>query len=83
MLCSALLSKGVGHLREVERDLREWLDYHEYESVNQMQGSMSQIRCPDPSAFERAQYMRAVKGYDYVQRPAHMAVRTVEDWGPE
>jgi hypothetical protein len=27
--------------------------------------------------------MRAVKGYDYVQRPAHMAVRTVEDWGPE
>jgi hypothetical protein len=41
------------------------------------------LRCPDPSAFERAQYMRAVKGYEYVQRPAHMVVRTVEDWGPE
>jgi dihydroorotate dehydrogenase (fumarate) len=82
-LCSALLRNGVAHLRFIERDLREWLEEHEYESVAQMLGSMSQLRCPDPSAFERAQYMRAVKGYDYVQRPAHMAVRTVEDWGPE
>jgi dihydroorotate dehydrogenase (fumarate) len=82
-LCSALLRNGVAHLRFIERDLREWLEEHEYESVTQMLGSMSQLRCPDPSAFERAQYMRAVKGYDYVQRPAHMAVRTVEDWGPE
>jgi dihydroorotate dehydrogenase (fumarate) len=85
MLCSALLRNGVGHLREVERDLREWLEYHEYESVNQMQGSMSQLRCPDPAAFERAQYMRAVKGIQYVQtqRPAQAGVRAVEDWGPE
>ena len=83
MLCSALLRNGVGHLGEVERDLREWLEYHEYESVNQMQGSMSQLRCPDPGAFERAQYMRAVKGIQYVQRPAQAGVRAVEDWGPE
>ncbi len=83
MLCSALLSKGVGHIREVERDLLEWLDYHEYESVNQMQGSMSQLRCPDPSAFERAQYMRAVKGIEYIQRPALAGVHRVENWGPE
>jgi dihydroorotate dehydrogenase (fumarate) len=83
MLCSALLQEGVGHLRFVEHDLREWLELHEYESVNQMQGSMSQLRCPDPSAFERAQYMRAVKGIEFVHRPEHMALRTVEDWGPE
>jgi dihydroorotate dehydrogenase (fumarate) len=83
MFCSALLRRGVGQLREVERDLREWLDDHEYESVNQMQGSMSQMRCPDPGAFERAQYMRAVKGIQYVQRPARAGVRAVEDWGPE
>jgi dihydroorotate dehydrogenase (fumarate) len=83
MLCSALLKNGVGHLKEIERDLREWLDYHEYESVNQMQGSMSQLRCPDPSAFERAQYMRAVKGIEYIQRPVVAGVRAVEDWGPE
>jgi dihydroorotate dehydrogenase (fumarate) len=83
MLCSVLLRDGVGKVREIERDLREWLEYHEYESVNQMQGSMSQLRCPDPGAFERAQYMRAVKGIQYVQRPAEAGVRTVEDWGPE
>jgi len=70
MMCSALLRNGVGHLHAAERDLREWLEYLEYASVNQMQGSMSQLRCSDPSAFERAQYMRAVKGIEYVQRPA-------------
>ena len=40
---------------------------HEYESVRQMQGSMSQLRCADPSAFERAQYMRAVKSTQYLR----------------
>jgi dihydroorotate dehydrogenase (fumarate) len=67
MLCSALMRNGVNHLRHVEREMREWMDEHEYESVQQMQGSMSQIKCPDPSAFERAQYMRAVKGMHHVQ----------------
>lgn len=66
MLCSALLRNGISHLRHVERGLLEWMETHEYDSVRQMQGSMSQIRCPDPSAFERAQYMRAVKGLQYV-----------------
>jgi dihydroorotate dehydrogenase (fumarate) len=67
MLCSALLRNGINHLRHVERGLLEWMEAHEYDSVRQMQGSMSQIRCPDPSAFERAQYMRAVKGLQYVR----------------
>jgi dihydroorotate dehydrogenase (fumarate) len=44
------------------------METHEYESIRQMQGSMSQLRCPDPGAFERAQYMRAVKDLAYVQR---------------
>ena len=83
MLCSALLRHGLGHLRSTERELRDWLETHEYESVAQMQGSMSQLRCPDPAAFERAQYMRAVKGYEFVQRPGQVLVRAVEDWGPE
>jgi dihydroorotate dehydrogenase (fumarate) len=68
MLCSALLRNGVSHLHHVERGLREWMEIHEYESIRQMQGSMSQLRCPDPGAFERAQYMRAVKDLAYVQR---------------
>jgi len=69
MLCSSLMRHGVNHLRHVDRELREWMEEHEYESVGQMQGSMSQIRCPDPGAFERAQYMRAVKGMSHI----HMA----------
>jgi dihydroorotate dehydrogenase (fumarate) len=39
------------------------MEEHEYESVRQMQGSMSQINCPDAGAFERAQYMRAITSY--------------------
>jgi dihydroorotate dehydrogenase (fumarate) len=67
MLCSSLLRHGVNHLRHVERELRDWMEEHEYESVAQMQGSMSQLHCPDPSAFERAQYMRAVKSMQHIQ----------------
>ena len=66
MMCSALLRHGIGLLRHVEQGVREWMEAHEYESVHQMQGSMSQLRCPDPGAFERAQYMRAVKGLEHV-----------------
>jgi dihydroorotate dehydrogenase (fumarate) len=69
MLCSSLMRHGINHLRHVERELREWMEEHEYESVRQMQGSMSQQRCADPGAFERAQYMRAVKGMTHI----HMA----------
>jgi dihydroorotate dehydrogenase (fumarate) len=63
MLCSALLRHGVSHLRHLERGLGEWMEHHEYDSVRQMQGSMSQLRCSDPSAFERALYVRAVKDF--------------------
>jgi len=66
MLCSALLRNGVSHLRVIEPGLRDWMENHEYDSVRQMQGSMSQLRCPDAGAFERAQYMRAVKGLQHV-----------------
>lgn len=69
MLCSSLMRHGINHIRHVERELRDWMEEHEYESVKQMQGSMSQQRCPDPRAFERAQYMRAVKGMQHI----HMA----------
>ncbi len=62
MLCSVLLRSGIGQLRRIEEGVLEWMDEHEYESVQQMRGSMSQLRCADPGAFERAQYMRAVKG---------------------
>lgn len=69
MMCSSLMRHGINHLRHVERELGDWMEEHEYESVAQMQGSMSQLRGPDPGAFERAQYMRAVKGMSHI----HMA----------
>ena len=66
MLCSVLLQHGIEHIAVIEKEMCRWMTEHEYESVRQMQGSMSQIHCPDPSAFERAQYMRALTSY----RPA-------------
>jgi len=66
MLCSTLLRNGIKHLRSIEQGVRQWMEEHEYESVQQMKGSMSQQRCADPSAFERAQYMRAVKGGQHI-----------------
>ena len=66
MLCSALLRNGANHLRLIEGGVQEWMEEHEYESVREMQGCMSQLRYPDPGVFERAQYTRAVKGLQHV-----------------
>ncbi|MGD0957310.1 MAG: hypothetical protein ABR953_10860 [Candidatus Acidiferrales bacterium] len=54
MMTSALLQNGAAHLDTVRRDLLRWMEEHEYESVTQMCGSMSQRNVPDPAAFERA-----------------------------
>jgi dihydroorotate dehydrogenase (fumarate) len=63
MLCSILFSKGLGSIREIETEMAEWLSEHDYQSVRQLQGSMSQKYCADPAAFERAQYMRTLLSY--------------------
>lgn len=63
MLCSALLRYGIDRVRVIEKAMREWMEKHEYDSVKQMQGSLSQIKCANPADFERAQYMRALAGY--------------------
>ncbi|NJO42233.1 MAG: dihydroorotate dehydrogenase-like protein [Cyanobacteria bacterium CRU_2_1] len=63
MLCSVLLRHGIDQIRVIEQEMREWMEEHEYESVRQLQGSMSQKNCPNPSAFERAQYMRSLQTY--------------------
>jgi dihydroorotate dehydrogenase (fumarate) len=54
MLCFVLLHRGIEHIRVLERTFSEWLEQGEYESVEQMQGSMSQLHSADPGAFERA-----------------------------
>ena len=63
MLCSILLRRGIEHIKVIEREMGEWMEEHGYESIEQLKGSMSQKNCPDPSAFERAQYMRALATY--------------------
>ncbi len=62
-LCSALLRHGVKQIGAIERDLVAWMEQHEYESVRQLKGSLSQKNCADPGSFERAQYMRAISSY--------------------
>lgn len=63
MVCSVLLREGIGHLRTLETALAEWLEQHGYESLAQIKGIMSQQNCPDPSAFERAQYVHSLSNY--------------------
>jgi dihydroorotate dehydrogenase (fumarate) len=68
MLCAVLLRRGIEHIRIIEREMLQWMEEHEYESVEQLKGSMSQKNCPDPTAFERAQYMRALSTYPIAGR---------------
>jgi dihydroorotate dehydrogenase (fumarate) len=63
MLCSALLRHGPRQIGVIERDMIAWMQEHEYESVAQLKGSLSQKNCADPSAFERAQYMKAISQF--------------------
>ena len=63
MTTSALLENGVGYAKKLLADLSEWLEKHEYQSVRQMQGSMSARKVADPSAFERANYMKVLGSY--------------------
>ena len=59
-LCSTLLRHGIDHIRDIEQEMVHWMEENEYESIKQMQGSMSQINCPNESAFERVQYLKSV-----------------------
>jgi dihydroorotate dehydrogenase (fumarate) len=63
MMCSALLKHGPGHIRQVLEDVNQWMLDHEYVSVSQMKGSMSQKSVANPEAFERANYMRTLQSY--------------------
>jgi dihydroorotate dehydrogenase (fumarate) len=76
MLASELLRNGIGRLREILIDLERWLIEYEYESIAQLQGSLSQINCDEPAAFERANYMRVLSSFapDYLWRTGALGV---------
>ena len=63
MLTSALLQQGIGHLQTLERDLLQWMEEREYDSITQMRGSLSQRAVANPSAYERGNYLRVLSSY--------------------
>jgi dihydroorotate dehydrogenase (fumarate) len=63
MMTSALLKRGITFLDTISTELLIWMGEHEYESIQQMQGSMSRNAVPQPGAFERANYMKVLNSY--------------------
>jgi dihydroorotate dehydrogenase (fumarate) len=63
MIASELLDQGIGRLKTIISDFEKWLTDREYESVNQMRGSVSQQSVADPAAFERANYLKTLNSY--------------------
>jgi dihydroorotate dehydrogenase (fumarate) len=71
-MVSALLRHGPRHLTTIRAAVSEWLEEHEYESLAQAKGSLALTKCPDPKAFERANYVRVLQSY----RPAPVPATT-------
>lgn len=63
MLASSLLLHGADHAATMVHGVQRWMAERDYASVAQMKGSLSQQSCPDPDAFERANYMKALRAY--------------------
>ena len=76
MMASELLRNGIGRLNDILVDLERWLVEYEYESVQQLLGSLSQENCSEPAAFERANYMRVLSSFapDYLWRTGALGV---------
>jgi dihydroorotate dehydrogenase (fumarate) len=62
-MVSALFERGPGHISALVKELGTWLEKHEYNSLKQMHGSMSLLKCPNPQAFERANYMHVLQSW--------------------
>ncbi len=63
MVCSALLSKGIGYLRDLHGGLERLMEAKGYDSISQIKGMLSQQTCAEPAAFERANYMKTLNSY--------------------
>jgi dihydroorotate dehydrogenase (fumarate) len=63
------LQRGIEHVRTVLNGIRRWMEDHEYASIGQMQGSMSQRNVAEPAAFERANYLKVLRSYALKPRP--------------
>jgi dihydroorotate dehydrogenase (fumarate) len=63
MMASELLQNGIKRISQILDEIRTWMDEHEYVSIAQMIGSMSQQNCAEPAAFERANYLKTLDSY--------------------
>lgn len=73
-IVSALLRHGPAYLAEIKRAFVQWAEEHEYASIDQMRGSMSLERCPNPQAFERGNYLRILQSWQPTD-PATLGIR--------
>ena len=64
-MCSALLQNGPTHIKSILKELDEWLEEREYESLKQLKGSISQRRAIDPATYERANYLSVLESYSH------------------
>ena len=62
-VASVLLEQGIGKISDLIAGLQQWMEEHEYESVSQMRGALSQRNVADPAAFERANYMKVLNSW--------------------
>ncbi len=62
-LVSVLLKHGVRQLHTIQQGVRQWMEEHGYETIDQLRGALNQRRCPDPTAFERANYIRVLQSW--------------------
>lgn len=65
-MTSELLQHGVNRIEDILNEVHAWMVEHEYESIEQMRGSMSQQAVAEPAAFERANYMKALSSFDRI-----------------
>jgi dihydroorotate dehydrogenase (fumarate) len=63
MMTSALLRNGPDHLRPLQVEVRDWMDGHGYETLDQLRGRLSQRSVPDPATFERANYIKTLASH--------------------
>jgi len=62
-MTSALLHNGPEHVGKVRDELVEVMEANNYASLSEMKGAMSQRTCPEPSAYERANYIKAIQSF--------------------
>ena len=60
---SALLHRGPGYLKTLLEEMAAWMEQHDYQSLEQMRGSMNLASCPDPAVYERANYMLILQSW--------------------